>query len=48
MVSADLTRLINAHLDSHPEVIERAAKTVHCDPALRRMAARHEPKRASA
>ena len=48
MVSAELTRLINAHLDSHPEVIERAAKTVHRDPALRRMARRHELKRASA
>jgi hypothetical protein len=48
MVSAELTRLTNAHLDSHPEVIERAAKTVHRDPALRRMATRHEPKRDSA
>ena len=46
MLSAE--RLTNAHLDSHPEVIERAAKTVHRDPALRHMATRHEPKRASA
>jgi hypothetical protein len=48
MVSAELTRLTNAHLDSHPEVIERAAKIVRRDPALRRMAERHEHKRASA
>jgi hypothetical protein len=43
--------LANAHLASHPELIERAAKTVHGDPALRRIAERHEqerPKRASA
>ena len=44
--TAELTRLTNAHLDSHPEVIERAAKIVNRDPALRRMAERHE--RASA
>jgi hypothetical protein len=48
MESAELTRLANVHLDSHPEIIERAAKTVHRDPALRRMAERHEHKRASA
>jgi hypothetical protein len=48
MVSTELTRLTNAHLDSHPEVIERAAKIVRRDPALRRMAERHEHKRASA
>ena len=42
MASAELTRLVNAHLDSHPEVIERAAKIVNRDPALRRMAERHE------
>jgi hypothetical protein len=48
MESAELTRLANAHLDSHPEIIERAASTVHNDPALRRMAERHEHKRASA
>ena len=46
--SAELTLLANAHLASHPELIERAEKTVHRDPALRRMAERHEPKRASA
>jgi hypothetical protein len=46
MVSAELTRLTNAHLDSHPEVIKRAAKIVNRDPALRRMAERHELKRA--
>jgi hypothetical protein len=45
MESAELTRLANAHLASHPEVIERAAKTVHRDPALRRMAERHERER---
>ena len=43
--SADLTRLANAHLASHPELIERAEKTVHRDPALRRMAERHERER---
>ena len=43
--SAELTRLANAHLASHPEVIERAAKTVRHDPALRRMAERHERER---
>jgi hypothetical protein len=48
MVSAELARLVNAHLDSHPEVIERAAKIVNRDPALRRMAERHELKRPSA
>jgi hypothetical protein len=48
MESAELTRLAAAYLDSHPEVIERAAKTVHRDPALRRMAERHGPLRASA
>jgi hypothetical protein len=45
MESAELTRLAVAYLDSHPEVIERAAKTVRTDPALRRMAERHEHKR---
>ena len=45
MVGTALTRLANAHLDSHPEIIERAAKKVSRDPALRRMAERHEPKR---
>jgi hypothetical protein len=44
-VSAELTGLANAHLDSHPEIIERAAKTVRRDPALCRMAERHERKR---
>jgi len=51
MESAELTGLADAHLDSHPELIERAARIVQCDPALRRMAERHEhkrPKRASA
>ena len=43
--SAELTLLANAHLASHPEVIERAAKTVRRDPALRRMAERHERER---
>jgi hypothetical protein len=43
--SAELTRLAVAYLDSHPEVIERAAKTVRTDPALRRMAERHENER---
>ena len=45
MESAELTRLTDAHLDRHPEIIERAAKTVGSDPALRRMAERHERKR---
>jgi hypothetical protein len=40
-----LTLLANAHLASHPELIERAEKTVHRDPALRRMAERHERER---
>jgi hypothetical protein len=44
MESAELTRLAAAYLDSHPEIIERAAKTVGRDPALRRMADRHERK----
>jgi hypothetical protein len=43
--SAELTRLVNAHLDSHPEIIERAAQTVHRDHALSRMAERHERER---
>jgi len=43
--SAELTLLANAHLASHPELIERAAKTVHGDPALRRIAERHERER---
>jgi hypothetical protein len=43
--SAELTRLAAGYLDSHPEIIERAAKTVSRDPALRRMAERHERKR---
>jgi hypothetical protein len=42
MESAELTRLAAAYLDSHPEIIERAAETVGRDPALRRMAERHE------
>ena len=45
MESAELTRLAAYYLDSHPEIIERAAKKVSRDPALRRMAERHEPKR---
>ena len=45
MESAELTRLAAGYLDSHPEIIKRAAKTVRRDPALRRMAERHEPKR---
>jgi hypothetical protein len=45
MESAELTRLAAAYLDSHPKIIERAAKTVSRDPALRRMAERHERKR---
>jgi hypothetical protein len=48
MVSAELTRLVNAHLDNHPKVIERAAEIVNRNRALRRMAERHELKRASA
>jgi hypothetical protein len=43
--SAELTRLANEHLASHPEIIERAAKTVRRDPSLRRMAERHERER---
>jgi hypothetical protein len=43
--SAELTRLVNVYLASHPELIERAEKTVHRDPALRRMAERHELER---
>ena len=42
--SAELTRLTAGYLDSHPEIIERATKTVRRDPALRRMAERHERK----
>ena len=45
MESAELTRLANVHLASHPEVIDPAAKTVRRDPALRRMAERHERER---
>ena len=45
MESAELTRLTAGYLDSHPEIIERATKTVRRDPALRRMAERHERKR---
>jgi hypothetical protein len=44
MESAELTRLTAGYLDSHPEIIERATKTVRRDPALRRMAERHERK----
>ena len=44
MESAELKRLAASYLDSHPEIIERAAKTVRRDPALRRMAERHERK----
>ena len=43
--SVELTLLANAHLASHPELIARAAQTVHRDPALRRMAERHERER---
>jgi hypothetical protein len=35
---AALVRLASAYLDSHPEVIERAAQTVRSVPRLRRMA----------
>jgi hypothetical protein len=45
MESAELTRLANVHLASHPEVIDRAAKTVRRHPSLRRMAERHERER---
>jgi hypothetical protein len=44
IAGAELTRLAAAYLDSHPEIIERAAMTVGRDPALRRMAERHERK----
>ena len=44
MENAELTRLAAAYLNSHPEIIERAAKIVSRDPALRRMAERHEHK----
>jgi hypothetical protein len=35
---AELARLAAAYLDSHPEIIERAAQTVRNVPTLRRMA----------
>jgi hypothetical protein len=44
MESAEVTRRAVAYLDGHPEIIERAAQTVRTDPALRRMAERHERK----
>jgi hypothetical protein len=40
--SAELKMRVTAYLDGHPEIVSRAAKTVHNDPALRRMAERHE------
>jgi len=40
MEPAELTRLARAHLDRHPEIIERAATVIRTDPAFRPWAPR--------
>jgi hypothetical protein len=42
---AELTRLAAAYLDSHPEIIEQAARTVRNQAERRRMAQREGRKR---
>jgi hypothetical protein len=38
----DLISFANAYLESHPELIERAAETVRSSPKLRTLVERHE------
>jgi len=43
---AELNRLARAHIDRHPEIIDRAAEAIRTDPAFRRWAP-HAKHRAS-